>query len=186
MERLLATLARTPARTGATRVLAIDGRSGAGKSSFAAKLAGRAGAPLVSLEDLYGGWDGLRDGIERLREQVLAPLARNQTARVPRYDWRAAAWLEPWPLRPPAILIVEGVGAGARALAPHTSLLVWIELDEAARARRVAQRRPGDLSEWARWARLEDAYLARERPQDRADVVLGARGIAEAGEPRLG
>src|ERR1019366_1809271 len=129
MEALLASIALAPPRAGATRVIAIDGRSGAGKSTLAGALAGRLGAPLVSLEDLYGGWDGLEHGVPLLRSAVLVALAAGRAASVPRYDWHAAAWSEPWTLEPPELLIVEGVGVGAQELAPYTSLLVWLELD---------------------------------------------------------
>ena len=116
-----ATIPRTPAavnaaRAGATRVVAIDGRSGAGKSTLAHELAGELEAPLVSLEDLYGGWDGLEHGVSLLLGAVLRPLAAGRPAEVPRYDWLAAAWGEPWTLSAPAHLVVEGTGAGARAL----------------------------------------------------------------------
>ena len=67
-------------RAGRTRVLAIDGRSGAGKSSLAAAMSGELGAPVVSLEDLYGGWDGLENGIDLLVSEVLEPLAAGRAA----------------------------------------------------------------------------------------------------------
>ncbi|HEY7966776.1 MAG TPA: hypothetical protein VID68_07095 [Solirubrobacteraceae bacterium] len=164
------------AGAGATRVVAIDGRSGSGKSTLAAALAARlGGAPVVSLEDLYGGWDGLEEGVARVRETVLAPLGAGEPAQVPRYDWHAATWAQPWTLEPPAVLIVEGVGAGAFSLSPFTSVLVWIELDPATRRRRALDAR-GDRAifapHWERWARQEDQHYARERTSQRAAVLL--------------
>src|SRR5579871_514962 len=97
-----AAIERVRALAAAGGVLAIDGRSGSGKTTLAAAL----GAPVVSLEDLYGGWDGLRPGIERLVRCVLEPLAAGRRARVPRYDWHAGRWREPWPLDPPPLLVV--------------------------------------------------------------------------------
>jgi hypothetical protein len=169
-------LRAAPPSAGATRVLAIDGRSGSGKSTLAAELAVRlGGAPVVSLEDLYGGWDGLEDGVVLLREAVLEPLAAGAAAGVPRYDWHAAAWAAPWSLEPPAELIVEGVGAGALALAPFTSVLVWIELDEDARREHALEER-GDRAiyepHWERWARQEEEHYARERTWERAALRL--------------
>src|SRR5579871_5666736 len=103
-------LHRLAARGG---VLAIDGRSGSGKSTLALAL----GAPVVSLEDLYGGWDGLRPGIDRLVREVLEPLRAAGRAGVPRWDWRAGRWERPRELARPALLVVEGAGAGALAAA---------------------------------------------------------------------
>ncbi|HEY1778737.1 MAG TPA: hypothetical protein VGG41_21450 [Solirubrobacteraceae bacterium] len=169
---MAALLAAAPA-AGPTRVLAIDGRSGAGKSTLAATLAAALEAPLVSFEDLYGGWDGLEHGIELARREVLEPLARGESAAVPRYDWEAREWTPAWTLTAPALLVIEGVGAGARALAPHTSVLAWLESGEDARRER-ALARDGDLyaPHWHRWAIQEDAYIEREAPRERADLVI--------------
>jgi uridine kinase len=175
LERIVASLELAQPRAGDTRVLAIDGRSGAGKSTLAALAARRLTAPVVSLEDLYGGWDGLSDGVALLRSAVLEPLAQRRRASVPRYDWRAQQWREPRVIEPPTLLIVEGVGAGAGELAPYTSLLVWLE-DEAQDRRERTDARDGELYgalNWQRWARQEEAYLASERPRERADLVLG-------------
>ena len=98
---LEATGTLTP-RAGTTAVVAIDGRSGAGKSTLAAELARRLGAPVVALEDLYGGWDGLETGRRPPRRAVLGPLAAGRAARVPRYDWqrgRVGASRGCWPCR---------------------------------------------------------------------------------------
>ncbi|HXR14517.1 MAG TPA: hypothetical protein VN740_07630 [Solirubrobacteraceae bacterium] len=177
---LVAALAAAPARAGDTRVLAIDGRSGAGKSTLAGAVAAALGAPLVSLEDLYGGWDGLEHGIALAASAVLGPLAGGRAAAVPRYDWREQRWAEPWPLEPPAALVLEGVGAGARELARYTSVLVWLELAEGARRERALHNR-GDRElyapHWERWARQEEAYIERERPRERADVVLALESL---------
>ena len=59
-----------------------DGRSGAGKTRLAAELSAELGAAVVSLEDLYGGWDGLDRGIGVLVSEVLEPLAAGRTLRV--------------------------------------------------------------------------------------------------------
>lgn len=169
---------RAAPRHGRTRVVAIDGRSGAGKTSLAASLRVELAAPVVSLEDLYGGWDGLERGIDLLVSEVLAPLGAGRAARVPRYDWVAAAWGTPWVLEPPETLIVEGVGAGARRAAAYESVLVWMEAAASVRKKRALDRDGETFApHWDAWAALEDATLARERTADRADLVLIGDGV---------
>ena len=72
-------------------MIAIDGRAGAGKTTLAGRLAERMDAPIVQLEQLYPGWDGLQAGIDLLVEAVLVPLSAGRVAQVPRYDWLAYA-----------------------------------------------------------------------------------------------
>jgi uridine kinase len=154
-------------------VVAIDGRSGAGKTSLAAELRAALAAAVVSLEDLYGGWDGLERGIDLLVSEVLEPLANGWPARVPRYDWAAGAWGTPWVLEPPEVLIVEGVGAGARRAAAYESTLIWVEVAASVRKKRALDRDGETFAlYWDRWAAQEDAMLAREHTPDRADIVV--------------
>jgi uridine kinase len=168
---------RAPA-AGRTRVVAVDGRSGAGKTSLATALQAALGTPLVALEYLYGGWDGLERGIDLLVSEVLEPIAHGRTARVPRYDWIAAAWDTPWTLAPPEVLIVEGVGAGARRAAAYASVLVWMEEPAPVRKKRALDRDGETFAAyWDAWTAQEDAMLARERTPERADLVInGATG----------
>lgn len=161
-------------RCGRTRIAAVDGRSGSGKSTFAEALAAELDAPVVSLECLYDGWDGLERGIDLLASDVLAPLAAGQTARVPRYDWARRDWGEPRALVPPPVLVVEGVGAGARRTARYASVLVWLEVPASVRKRRALERDGETFAPyWDRWAAQEDALLAREHTPERANVVVG-------------
>jgi uridine kinase len=127
----------------------------------------------VTLEDLYGGWDGLERGIDLLVSEVLEPLSAGRAAAVPRYNWATAAWEAPWLLEPPKVLIVEGVGAGARRAAAYASRLIWMEAPEVVRKRRAIDR-DGEafIPYWDMWARQEVAMLAREHTPDRADLII--------------
>jgi hypothetical protein len=178
LESLFAAARAAAPRAGTTSVIAIDGHSGGGKSTLAGELALALDAPIVALEDLYGGWDGLEAGVACLVATVLRPIAAGRSAHVPRYDWQAQAWSEPWLLPVPARLIVEGVGAGGRAVAPFTSLLVWVELPAALRRERL-RRRDGNryAAPQERWAHQEEDFFERERPVDRADFVLDADAL---------
>ncbi|MBO0802361.1 MAG: hypothetical protein J2P25_04715 [Nocardiopsaceae bacterium] len=173
VERISGLVREAPARCGGTRVVAIDGRAGAGKTTLATALAAGLNAPVVSLEYLYDGWDGLERGIDLLVTRVLEPLAAAGTARVPRYDWIRETWDEPWPLDAPEILIIEGAGAGARRAAAFESVLAWLQAPRSVRKKRALDR-DGEMfaPHWDRWAAAEDAMLARERTPARADLLI--------------
>lgn len=172
--RVRAALDAAPPRAGTTRVVAVDGRSGAGKSTIAATLAAELGAPVVDLEYVYPGWDGLEEGIELLVREVLQPLAAGRPVAVPRWSYALDGWDPPLVLPPSDVVVVEGVGAGDRRAAPYLSVLVWVELDEATRhARAIARDAEVYRPHWERWAAQERALLARERTPERADVVVG-------------
>ena len=88
----------------------IDGRSGAGKTSLARALVARwplkGRVQLVALDSLYPGWDGLDDGVQLAREQILVPHARGLIGVWQRWDWDAAATAEAHAVDPSLPLIV--------------------------------------------------------------------------------
>ncbi|SNY68499.1 dephospho-CoA kinase [Paractinoplanes atraurantiacus] len=158
---------------GGTRVVAVEGRSGAGKTELALRLAAALSAPLIRMDDLYPGWDGLRGGVTALHDWVLKPLADGEPVRWRSWDWAAdryAGWHE---VPRGDSLVVEGVGCGARVLAPYISGLVWIEVPDALRRER-ALARDGATYEphWERWARQEDEFYGTDDVRGRADLII--------------
>ncbi|HET8614739.1 MAG TPA: uridine kinase [Actinomycetales bacterium] len=155
-------------------VVAVDGPSGAGKTSLAAQLGARVdGAAVVHLDDFYPGWDGLEAAVPRLVAWVLQPVSVGRAARWRRYDWAAARYAE-WHEVPACdVLVVDGVGSGARACAPYLDVLLWLDEGEPERYRRAMARDGlGYRPHWRRWAAAEQVHHARERTRERADVRL--------------
>jgi uridine kinase len=169
----VAALVRTaPPRAGTTRVVAVDGPSGSGKTVLAAELSDVLdGAPVVHMDDLYPGWDGLDEAVPRLLEWVLQPLSRGEPARYRRYDWPAGAYAEEHQVPTSEVLVVEGVGSGALACAPYLSLLVWVEAPRPLRFERgIARDGEAYRPHWERWARQEDEHFRRNATRERADA----------------
>ena len=176
-EALTATLRiinRAQSRCGSTKVVAVDGPSGAGKTDFAAALAeDLPHVLLLHMDDLYPGWDGLGQAVASLHDQVLAPLSRGEQAAYREWDWklnRYAGWR-----RVPStdLLLVEGVGSGARPGWPLLSALIWLEADPDERFRRGIDR-DGDAyrPHWLRWAAHEEALFADDGTRSRADLII--------------
>lgn len=162
-------------RLGAVRLVVVDGPAGSGKTTYAARLAGRlAGAPVVHMDDLYEGWSGLDDSVwARLESQLLAPLRAGRAARYQRYDWERGRFGEWVDLAAPDVLVVEGVGAAARQVDPWAVLRVWVEAPRDVRLERgVARDGEALRDEWLRWAGLEDRHFAGDATRARADVTV--------------
>lgn len=162
--------ARAAGRRG---VVLVDGRSGAGKSTFARQLAEEVRRYLpdlqaCALDQWYPGWDGLADGSRILAEDVLGPASHYQA-----WEWEAGRPGGTVTLEASAPLLVEGCGALTPATRLRADVAVWV--DAAADVRRDrALRRDGDLfaPHWERWAAQEDDHIARNDPVALADFCL--------------
>ena len=156
-----------------TKIIAIDGPGGAGKSSFAEQLSQKLGnAPILHTDD-FASWENPLNWWPRLLGQVLEPLSHNETARYQRYDWgtkRMAEWHE---IHPAEYLILEGVSSSREAFRPYIALSIWIETPRQERLRRGLER-DGETArtQWEGWMSREDEYIEREHPEQKADLVI--------------
>lgn len=164
-----------PPRLGRTRLVAVDGPAGSGKTTLAGAIAGElAGTAVVHMDDLYLGWDtDFAEVHDRIRDQLVTPLSDGRAARYQRYDWHAGR-LRDWVDVPvPPVLVLEGVASGARDLDDVRSLLVWIEAPEQLRIRRGVERDgPAVLPQWLTWMQHEATEHARQDTRARADIRL--------------
>lgn len=160
---------------GVPLVVALDGRSGAGKTTLAAQLAGELterGVPVTvfHMEDLYQGWQGLEAAVEQWRA-ISAALAQGQP--VPPYtgwDWEASRPTGPhiFPTPPAAgtgqadahpVLLCEGVGSACG----QVDCAYWVQLPDAVRKHRALTRDGATYAPyWHTWAAQEDSLQSRE------------------------
>ena len=156
-------------------VVGIDGRSGSGKTALADSLSERLGWPVLHLDDLYPGWDGLAEAPEILARDVLGPLRTGEAAGYRAWDW-AAERPGPWVDVPvTGHLVIEGCGTGADPAGELLDLLVWLDAPTDLRRRRALDRDGAAFApHWERWAAQEDVVLAGVR--ERADLVVDTGG----------
>jgi len=175
VDRLLQLAHQRPPTLGSGRLVCIDGPAGSGKTTLAGQLAGAAGAPVLHVDDLLEGWDGL-PAVHRQISGLLERLAAGRAARWRRWDWQAgrrAEGAEEHMLPGAPLLVLEGVGAGQRPWAHLTTVLVWVEAPDDVRLRRGLARDGEELrAHWQRWMIAEAALFAAEETRSRADVVV--------------
>ncbi|MFE2729319.1 hypothetical protein [Kitasatospora sp. NPDC059327] len=171
---------------GATRIVAIDGTGGSGKTTLATAVAGYLdGAVIVHVDDFYRPMpDREREQLdaeqgyhlyfdwERLRDQVLTPLRDGQDARYQLYDWttgQLGAWRE---IASGTAVIVEGVYAARPELAPYYHFTAYVDTPRGVCLQRM-RGRGENPEEWiTRWRAAEDYYLHTTWPQTRAKLLV--------------
>lgn len=162
----------------AFRLVAIDGGAGAGKSTFAARLArALGGAPVIQVDDFITFLD-FEHWWPRLEAEVLKPLFRGQPARYQIRDWvgdvAGPGLLNEWKTCAPApIILLEGVTSSRRVLGPRLHYAVWVEAPRDLRRARGLARDKDVESAAALWDRFlpgEAAFFAADKTRDRADI----------------
>lgn len=173
-----------PPTLGDGRLVCVDGRAGAGKTSLAREIQARAvehgTARVVATDDLLDGWEGLPGLGATVHRHLLEPLSRGVPGTIRRYDWHAGRFGAGVQVSPVDLLVLEGVGAGDSSYQHWITTLVWLEAPTSLRRERALSRDGAVFAgHWERWARDEDALLAREATPLRADMLVevGADGL---------
>ncbi|MEU0440843.1 AAA family ATPase [Streptomyces sp. NPDC006186] len=173
MEHLAAFLRRLPPSCGPVQLIAVDGHAGSGKSTFAARLAeALGGAPVLHLDDIASHTE-LFAWTERLREQVTDPLSQGRTAHYTPYDWRARRFGEPRALPAAPAVLVEGVGAGRRALRGLLARLLWMDVPAKTAWTRGRARDGAEQREfWDGWVEAEREHFAKDPSRPYAHLLV--------------
>lgn len=165
-----------PPTLGHTRLICVDGPSGAGKTVLAGRLTDDVrsrgvDAGLVHMDDLYEGWGGLPTVGRRLTDWILRPLRSGQPGRYRRYDWYQGDYAE-WHRVPAApVVIIEGVGSGGQVVTGAVTRLIWVDAAPDIRFQRCMARDGAAYRPyWSAWAAAERDHFALHHTCERADL----------------
>jgi hypothetical protein len=159
-------------------VLAVDGRSNAGKTTLAARIGGAVpGSAVVHTDDI--AWRHSRFGwADLLIDGILEPVhhGRAVSYRPPRWAEHGRDGSIEVPEGCP-LLVVEGDGAGRQEVANLIDALIWVQSDEREAQRRVLARigKPGEaptIRHHREWMAEERPFNTAQRTWERADVIV--------------
>ncbi len=171
-------------------LVAVDGRSGTGKSSIAKIIAERLGGVEIVADNFWVGgtneeWDKkspkekAEQAIDwkRIRNEVLEPLLAGKPATWRPFDWESghgqsenALHSEPKPL-----IVLDGAYATRPELQDiiDFSLLVEVPNDISRRTRLVEREGEEYMKDWHnRWDVAEDYYFSNVRQPESFDMVI--------------
>ncbi|ALV47891.1 hypothetical protein MB46_19665 (plasmid) [Arthrobacter alpinus] len=159
-----------------TKIIAIDGFGGEGKSMLAADV-GRERAGVVLHTDDFASWEKPLDWWPRVLRQVLQPLGDNQTGRYQRYDWASRELAEWHEVVPGGLLILEGVSSSRAAFRPYLAYSLWVDTDPDVRITRGLERDGVQAhQQWLQWMAEENDWANREAPKDHVALVIPGNG----------
>lgn len=172
-DEALAAVARAAAEPG-TVWIGVDGFGGAGKSTFAARVADRVPrACVVHVDDFARPWVAEWE-FDRFRAEVVAPLLAGRRARYRRFDWPTETLAEWHEIDPGRVVVVEGVSSTRPETGVPWAVTIWVETPREARLARALERDgPQLMDRWLTdWMPSEDAWAARARPLTWIDLLV--------------
>lgn len=182
-EHVLALVGPHPGRPG---IIAVDGRSGAGKTTITSRLvAAIPGAQVLRIDDL--DWNEPLFEWDHLLVAALTDLRRDGALALIPPAWRSHGRDGSLTITTGApLVIVEGTGSGMRAVADLVDLHIWVQTDDDVAqkrgiARDIREGTNGDANEsvqfWHRWMSHERPFLAADRPWERARLIVSGEAL---------
>lgn len=167
-----------------TRLLAIDGRCAAGKTSLAACVAGMCDCNVIHLDHFFlrprqrtaerlqqaGG----NVDYERFLEEVLIPLQGGQKFSYRPWDCHKQMMGEVISITPKALTIVEGSYSCHPFFKDYYDLTVFLSVDAVEQIRRIRQRNgeAGAQMFQERWIPMEERYFHTFHIQEECDLYF--------------
>lgn len=162
-------------------IVAVDGRSGAGKTSLVDRILAQVPASAVVHTDDVAWHLSFFDWADELRNGVLEPLLRGEAVHYRPPGWVARE--RPGAIALPAgrsVVWVEGSGSSRQALTDLLDASIWVQCDNLEARRRLRARDGQEEEELHReWEEQEIPFLLQDRPWERATAIVAGRPLLE-------
>jgi para-aminobenzoate synthetase len=166
-------------------VIAVDGRSGTGKSTLAEALRSRLAATIIDGDAFYAGGTVIRNEnaarlVElcidwRRQKDVLQTLRSGRPARFQAFDWDAfdgSLVADPVVVEPMPWIILEGVYSARPELSELLDVRILLRTSDDVRTARLLERE-WTIGPWERqWHHAEAHYFEHMVPESGFDLVI--------------
>lgn len=175
------------------RIIAIDGRCAAGKTTLAAELAEQLGGDVIHMDDFFlppklrtperriepGG----NVHYERFLTEVIPKLASGEAFSYQRFDCSRMAPGDRILVQNNGFVFVEGAYSCHPVLGNYMDRKVFLDIDRVNQTERIRGRNGGDrLQDFLQlWIPLEEAYFLAFSVEENADYIINkAKGETDA------
>ena len=175
-------LVESKLRQKAPIIIAIDGRSASGKTSFASLLCSSLSCPVIHTDDFYlplalrteeimRNYFGHMD-LERLKNEVLLPLTKGESVVYRPFSCKSQTFPSETVIPPPRVVIIEGTYSLFPTLCPFYDVRIFLDTKKQ-RERLLAREGEEGLLRFSRlWIPREEEYFSTVKPEGICDFVI--------------
>lgn len=177
--------------SGKTKLVAIDGLAGAGKSTLATRICQTLDKVVTVRADHFYKPIGQsqqnhlkpRDKYlqyfdwQRLLDTVMLPVLGGSEARYQYHDWADDTIVGWRSVTPENLVIIDGVFTIRPELRSFYSATVFIDTPREQRLERLLSRSYDDISWIEHWTSAEDWYTSNIQPAKYADIILDGSSV---------
>ncbi len=174
-----------------SRVIAIDGRSAAGKTTLASSIASLTGGSVIHMDDFFlppelrsaerYSEPGGNIHRERFMAEVIPQLQSGGIVRYRRFDCAAMDYAaEIAAIDASRLVIVEGAYSLHPFFGRYYDFSVFMDIDPSEQMRRIEKRNGKEKAEIfrSRWIPLEEEYIAACGIMEKADICCQEKGVS--------
>ena len=175
------------------RIIAIDGRCAAGKTTLAAELAEQLGGDVIHMDDFFlppklrtperRSEPGGNVHYERFLTEVIPKLVSGEAFFYQRFDCSRMAPGDRIPVQNNGFVFVEGAYSCHPVLGNYMDRKVFLDIDRRNQTERIRERNGEDrLQDFLQlWIPLEEAYFQAFSVEENADYIINkAKGETDA------
>ena len=158
-------------------LIAIDGRAGAGKTTLAAcfyeELSADKTVAVIHMDDLYDGWENaLSERLTQTLESIVNSHQNMVAFEIDIFNWQSMSFDSKRVIHPVDILILEGVGAGQKAVRDAGATLYWLDIDAEVGIQRVLNRDGNQIaSQMKQWQIAQEIHFLRDKTRENAEHI---------------
>lgn len=158
-------------------LVAIDGRAGAGKTTLAQQFLEQWSATntvaVIHMDDLYDGWDNaLGNKLTQSLETIVKAHLNREEFEIDVYNWSTMKFDTRRRIKPVDILILEGVGAGQKAVRDAGATLYWLDIEPEIGIKRVLARDGAQIiDQMKQWQIDQEIHFLGDKTRENAEHI---------------
>ncbi len=166
-----------------SKIIAIDGRAAAGKSTLANALSEILYAPVIHMDDFFLPFDkrtverlseiGGNVDYERFNEEIIPRLRDGYPFSYKCFDCSTGTMNQDVFVDKSDIKIIEGSYSSHPEFGSYYDLLIFKDVAKDEQIRRLEKRNPDKLEDFInKWIVMENKYFAHYCIKEKADIIL--------------